>query len=128
MHSLPLKEELYAILTSDHIGTFEETNVEELWSKCMHSISQVVDKYIPHKHTKVRQGLPWMNQNIKRLMRKQDMLYKLCKNSFSEANYAEFKSLKHLVQKELRSAYWSYTNNLISLEGNPHLNQKRFWS
>ena len=92
-----LKEELYTLLTSDHIGTFEETNVEELWSKFKHSIAQVVDKYIPHKHTKARQGLPWMNQNIKRLMRKRDRLYKLCKNSFSEANYAEFKSLKHKI-------------------------------
>ena len=80
-----------------------------------HSIAQVVDKHSPCKFTKARWGLPWINQNIKKLIRKRDRLYKLCKKSFSEAKYAEFKSLKHLVQKEIRSAYWSYTNNLITL-------------
>ena len=45
-----------------------------------------------------------------------------------QVKYAEFKSLKHLVQKEIRSAYWSYTNNLIAPEEHPHSNQKRFWS
>jgi len=36
--------------------------------------------------------------------------------------------LKHLVYKEIRSAYWSYTNNLIAPEEHPDSNQKRFWS
>ena len=87
-----------------------------------------MDKYIPHKLSKQRSGLPWINQNIRKLIRKRDRLYKLCKVSFSEAKYADFKSLKHLVQKEIRSAYWSYTNNLIVPETHPHLNQKKFWS
>ena len=71
-------------------------NVEQLWSKFKVSIAQVVDKYIPHKLAKKRHGLPRINQNIRRLIRKRDRLYKLCKVSFSEAKYADFKSLKHL--------------------------------
>ena len=121
-----VKEELHTLLTSDHTNTFEETNVEQLWLKFKHSIAQVVDKHIPCKFTKARRGLPWINQNIKKLIRKRDRLYKLCKKSFSEAKYAEFKSLKHLVQKEIRSAYWSYTNNLITPETHSNSNQKRF--
>jgi len=123
-----LKEELTTLLVSDYNEISESTNVDQLWSKFRYSIAHVVDKYIPHKLTKTRRGLPWINQNIKKLIRKRDRLYKLCKNSFSEVKYAEFKSLKHLVQKEMRSAYWSYTNNLIAPEGQPHSNQKRFWS
>ena len=95
-------------------------NVEQLGSKFKVSIVQVVDKYIPHKLAKKRGGLPWINQNIRRLIRKRDRLYKLCKVSFSEAKYADFKSLKHLVQKEIRSAYWTYTNNLIAPETHSH--------
>ena len=119
------KEELTTLLVSDYDNISESTNVDQLWSKCRYSVAHVVDKY---SRTKTRCGLPWMNQNIKKLMRKRDRLHKLCKNSFSETKYAEFKSLKHLVQKEMRSAYWSYTNNLIAPEGQCHSNQKRFWS
>ena len=123
-----LKEELTILLTSDYNDPSEGTNTDQLWSKFRYSNAHVVDKPIPHKLTKARRGLPWMNQNIKKLMRKRDRLYRLCRRSFSEAKYAEFKSLKHLVQKEIRSAYWSYTNNLIAPEEHPHSNQKRFWS
>jgi len=122
-----LKEELHILHTIDDTMTPEE-NVEQLWSKFKASISQVVDKYIPHKLTKKRSCLPWINQNIRKLIRKRDRLYKLCKVSFSEAKYADFKSLKHLVQKEIRSAYWSYTTTLIAPETHSHLNQKKFWS
>ena len=121
-----LREELHTLLGDNTETSLGEENIEQLWSKFKVSIAQVVDKYIPHKLSKQRSGLPWINQNIRKLIRKRDRLYKLCKVSFSEAKYADFKSLKHLVQKGIRSAYWSYTNNLIVPETHPHLNQKKF--
>ena len=84
-------------------------------------------KHIPHKTVKKRKGLP-INQSIRRLIRKRDRLYKLCKVSYSEAKYKEFKSLKHEVQHEMRVAYWSNTNNLITPDTHNHFDQKIFWS
>ena len=118
-----LREEQHTLLTTD-TTELPGGNVEQLWSKLKVSIAQVVDKHIPHKLTKKRRGLPWVNQNIRKLIRKRDGLYKLCKVSFSEAKYAEFKSLKHRVQKEIRLAHWSCTNNLVALETHIHSNQK----
>ena len=65
-----LKEELTILLASDYNDPSEGTNTDQLWSKFRYSIAHVVDKHIPHKLTKARRGLPWMNQNIKKLMRK----------------------------------------------------------
>ena len=79
-----LREELYTLLMTDDAESPGD-NVEQLWSKFKVSIAQVVDKYIPHKLAKKRGSLPWINQNIRRLIRKRDRLYKLCKVSFSEA-------------------------------------------
>ena len=109
-----LREELYTLL-GDNIK-ISEMNVEQLWSKFKISLYKLhVNKHIPHKLSKKRSGLPWINQNIRKLIRKRDKLYKLCKVSFSETKYNDFKSLKHHVQKEIRSAYWLYTNHLILL-------------
>ena len=32
------------------------------------------------------------------------------------------------TEKEIISAYWSYTSNLVAPEAHSHSNQKRFWS
>ena len=50
-------------------------NVEQLWSKFKISIVQVVNKHIPYKLSKKRSGLPWISQNIRKLIKKRDKLY-----------------------------------------------------
>ena len=45
-----------------------------------------------------------------------------------DITYANFKLLKHRIQKELRLAYRSYINNLIIPESHLQSNQKKFWS
>ena len=115
-----LRDELQALLEMDATESAGQ-NVEQLWSKLKVSIMQVVEKHIPHKTMKKRRGrLPWMNQSIRRLIRKRNRLYKLCKTSFSEAKYEKFKSLKRDVQREMRAAHISYTNNLITPGINNH--------
>jgi len=64
-----LKEELHTLLTINDAEILKE-NVEQLWSKFKASITLVVDKYIPHKLTKKRSGLPWINRKIRKLIRK----------------------------------------------------------
>ena len=82
-----LREELHVALTTDHGGTLEGTDVEQLWSKFKSSIVQVVNKYIPYKLTQKRHRLPWINNNIKRLIRKRDRLYNLYRSTSLEVTY-----------------------------------------
>ena len=88
------------------------------------------DKYIPHKVTRCRCSLPWITTSIRRLIRRRDKLYRKFKQSKSEDIYEDFKTVKHTIQKEMRKAYWSYINNIISLPPDNSIvhNQKKFWS
>ena len=55
-------------------------------------------------------------------------MYNPYRSTSSEITYANFKLLKHRVQKELYLAYRSYLNNLFIPESHPQSNQKIFWS
>ena len=51
-----LRGELHVTFSTDHGGTPEGTDVEQLWSKFKSSIVQVVNKYIPYKLTQKTQA------------------------------------------------------------------------
>ena len=61
-------------LTQSSLGT---TDVQSLWDKFVIRLQQGIDKFIPVRKAGTRDGFPWSNQEIHRLMRKRDkLLYK----------------------------------------------------
>ena len=51
-------------------------DVQELWDMFASRLEQGIDKFIPTRKAGTRDGFPWINQEIRRLMRKRDKLYK----------------------------------------------------
>ena len=52
------------------------TDSQALWDKFAARIQQGIDKYIPVRRSGTRDGFPWIDQEIRRLIRKRDKLYR----------------------------------------------------
>ena len=92
--------------------------------------------HIPHKRQKNRIGLPYINGDLRRLIRKWDRLYnkmrKARRNVSTHARAAslrtKFHKLKSHVQAETRKAYWNYIATVILPQDGSGTPTKSFWS
>ena len=124
----PLKEAVQRI--SDRIiSIFDEmSSAEEVWTEMRSSLNQALSDHVPHKRTRPKPSLPWVDYETKKLMRRRDRVHKRMKKSGDETLKQEFKTLKRLIQKRLRRAYWRYAEGLISGDGeNQITSKKKFW-
>ena len=93
-----------------------------------------INKNIPLKTARSKDGLPWMTTELRTLIKKRDRLYKKKKKYADPKHIEEFKTMKHLVQKKSRQAYWNYVEGLISPNEEKEYNStrdntsKRFWT
>ena len=75
-------------------------------------------------------SLPWITTQLRRQIRRRNILYCRAKHLGSTDIYNKFLDLKHSIQRDLRKSYWQYINGLISFEPahGEHQKQKKFWS
>ena len=66
---------------SDFMTNYENLDVEQLWNSFKSAINQGISKFVPIKRFEVKKSLPWITQEIKRLMRKRDKLFHKQRNS-----------------------------------------------
>ena len=86
----------------------------------------------PHKTAKNKDGCPWINKDLKRLIRKRDRFYKRKKKSGNKADKEKYQKLKQETQRQLRKGYWQYIEGIFTSEtddcaGNSNC-MKFFWT
>ena len=108
----------------------DTVSTDTLWESFKEAMTQGIKKFIPHKSTKPLNGFPWITQDIKRLMSKRDRLYSKKKKTGCAKLDKQFRALKHQIQREVRKAYWSYVEDIITPldDEKPYQGMKRFWS
>lgn len=109
----------------------ENRSTEELWQHFKQAIQDSSAKNIPLKTPKQKSSYPWINQDIRRLIKKRDRKYRKMKKCGASNYQQEIKQLSKEIQKQLRRAYWQYTENLFtpsSSEENTRPCLKRFWT
>jgi hypothetical protein len=116
------------------------TNPDELYNKFVESLQAGVKKHIPQKNIKKKEGLPYITNSIRKLIRRRDRAYKKQQKArrsnkdpcVQRKLLKEFLDLKHSVQKELRNAYWAHVETIITPSADtpeqPYKGMKRFWS
>ena len=112
------------------------TDVQELWDKFASRLEQGIDKFIPSRKAGTRDGFPWINQEIPRLMRKRDKLYKRMKRSGRPNDTKKFQEYTHLVRRVSDRAYERYLGDILGInttaeqEENspPKMNTKKMYS
>ena len=102
--------------------TNDDASTNQLWDSFKTELNASINKYIPSKVVKRRNGLPYVNKEIKHLMKKRDKLH-----AKKDLRYRE---IKHLVQRKLREAYWKYVEDMITPTDatDNYQASKRFWS
>ena len=99
-------------------------------------LEQGIDKFIPTRKVGTRDGFPWINQEICRLIRKRDKLYKRMKRSGRPNDTKKFLEYKHLVRSGTDRAYERYLYDILGInttteqEKNspPKVNTKKMYS
>ena len=91
------------------------TDVQGLWDKFASRLEQGIDKFIPTRKAGTCDGFPWINQEIRRLMRKRDKLYKRMKRSGRPNDTKKFQEYKHLVRRVIDRAYERYLGDILGI-------------
>ncbi len=111
-------------------------SVNETWKTIKKELLQAMAQYIPSKLTSSKTGAPWVNQELRGLLRKRNKLYQKMKKARADSDlHVRFRSLKSLVQKKLRRAYWDYLEGILNMDPTPDTYKpntgtitKTFWS
>ena len=102
--------DVYVELKQSDLAT---TTVQSMWDKFAAGIEQGIDKFIPVRKAGTRDGFPWINQEIRRLIRKRDKFYKRWSRSGKPYNQSRFIEYKHLVRRVSDRAYEKYLGDIL---------------
>ena len=100
---------------SELLTDLAATDVQELWDKLASRLEQGIDKFILTRKAGTRDGFPWINQEIRRLMRKRDKLYKRMKQPGRPNDTKKFLEYKHLVRRVTDRTYERYLCHILRL-------------
>ena len=104
--------EVYVELKQSDLAT---TTVQSMWDRFAPGLEQGIEKFIPVRKAGTRDGFPWVNQEIHRLMRKRDKLYKRWSRSDRPYDQSRFIEYKHLVRQVSDRAYKKYLGDILGL-------------
>ena len=96
---------------SNHYGQ----TVEQLWTDFTTTLDKLVQECIPAKLIRGKSSLPWITQEIKRLIRKRDSLYRKFKRSGDSDIKTKFQTLRQQIKKKIKDSYQAYLENLLGL-------------
>ena len=93
--------EFHKIIQSD----LATADIQVLWDEFVTKLQQSIDTCIPVRKAGSRNGLLWVNQEIRRLMRRRDKCYKRWTRSGRPTDQKKFLDYKHLVHHMSERAY-----------------------
>ena len=96
------------------LNNLYQKSVEDIWTALKTTIQNGISEFVPIKKISTKKSLPWLTQEIKRLIRKRDSLYQKQKRGRSRDRH-HFKQVKHLVQAKIKMAYNNYLENILGL-------------
>ena len=101
----------------------ENKDVNELWNYFKTNLQKEIDDYVPSRMRGGRPKSPWINRDIKRMLKKKQRLFIQARKTRNWENYKHF---QRECKKAIRRAEWTYVNNIIE-EGLKNNNNKPFW-
>ena len=121
-----------SFLSSDH----SHMSVIDMWVSFKSEVLAAIERFIPSKMTKTKYSSPWIDNSIKRLIKRRDRLYFRARKSSSPDIKSHYKRFRAHVQKVIRDAYWKHISGIFSFDMDsadpdcPRKNEKakKFWS
>ena len=103
-----------------------KNDINTNWCTIKSILNNLLDDYVPYRTTKSRHNLPWITNEIKRIMKKRDRLFHRARKSNSNVDFANIRKFRNSVAKSIISSHKKYINNIIG--SNLVENPKCFWS
>ena len=100
--------------------------VKENYTFIIEHMEGILANNISSKFSNSRHNLPWMNINLKRLIRKKGRRFKKAKKSGMDEDRARYLDIEQMVKRELRDAENVYVNGILQ-NGLESGNNKPFW-
>ena len=92
-------------LQSTDWNSLKHDNVDSYPSNFTDKVLELTNKHMPNKMIKVRQSDPsWLNNNIKRLLRKKKRLYDKYKHTNNINDFERYKQVRNKVTSEIRKS------------------------
>ncbi len=110
----------------EYLKECEERSVNANWKDFTKFVFKMMDLNIPCTTTNIRKNLPWLNNSLKRMIKKKQRLYNKAKRTHKKKDWNKYNSHKKETLKALRRARWNYINNML-IEGMNNDNNKPFW-
>ena len=97
-----------------------------MWAAFKPNVISAVDQDVPTKMTSTRRTHPWVNTNLRKLMRKKQRAHWLVKQTRQARDKNRYKKVLAEAQRSTRKANKGYMEGIVS----QHLkeNSKHFWS
>ena len=91
----------------------DDQDINNMWNRLESGLQDLMKKNIPTRTRNNRRRLPWVNTNIRRLLRKQERQHKRARQTKSPEDQRKFLATKAQVQKELRVAHSNYLQEIL---------------
>ncbi|CAG2185990.1 unnamed protein product [Mytilus edulis] len=107
------------------------STIQECWNDFKDILSQAIISNIPTKILSTRWNVPWINREIKTMIRKKQRVYNKAKRTNNEKHWEEFKLLRKTVKTKLEEAHQNYISKLLEVdeegERKTPVVGKKFW-
>ena len=125
--------EMELIRIREYINTNRETlTANELWNKLKAVLNEAVESHVPHRNASNQDRPPWINSELKKLIKTRDRLFKKTKKGSKKSKLRTTKlhTLKSTIRKETRAAYWTYAESVITPNQDDHNRNgsNKWWS
>lgn len=88
----------------------------------------LAEKHVPNKNITVRQtDPPWLTNDIKKMMRKRQRIYKKFKITKNNADFEEYKKIRNKITASIRKSKQNQTDKLADKLKNNDLGPKDWW-
>ena len=104
--------DLHSELTQSDLAT---TSVQSMWDRFATKLEQGIDKFIQTRQSGTGDGFPRINQEIRRLMRKNDKLYKRWSRFGRPYDQSKFLYYKQLVRRVSEKAYEKCLGDILRI-------------
>ena len=109
----PLIKEHTVIFAKQFLALAQTRTVKENYTVFIEYTEEILAVNIPSKLSNSRHNLPWMNRNLKRLIRKKGSHFKKAKKSGMYEDMARYLDIEQMVKRELRDAERVYVNGML---------------
>ena len=104
-----------ASFNSTFLPSVKNKTVGQAWSEFKNTIHEGIDKIIPSKFIGSKKHLPWINNSIRRDIRKRNNLYQKFKKSKSAESRKKFLRAKHAVKRKINVSHENYLEDILGL-------------